>query len=306
MIDIYAEDEALVSVASEISRVMDIKVYIDRTQEDRKITVDLKGVPLEKGVKMIAYPLNYVIFRDESGNAKELLIFKIPGLTNKQYRFFAGKGGREVGGIERLTGVSEKDVKKTVVTGLNLDKSSMSKKATDNEETKNSASASETRAPYSFQGSDRSTDGSDTVVLKGERGFEVGKWVAKRMQEAETLRAQKQIEANSREYAKREMEPLIDTVNLMAIQQNKNIPTSGAGVSTNGNNESNTSTVTTEVKTATSYQAPSSYNSWSANMQLRYYQFTSQSRSYNYYNYYQKMSSTINNSYMSYMRSYGK
>jgi len=301
MMDVYADDAALSSIASEVSRALDIKIFIDRTQENRKISVDFKGVPLEKGIKMIAYPLNYVIFRDAKGNATELLIFKTPGLNQGQYSVFAGKGGRTVGAVEKKTVGLDKDDGKTVVSGMNQGRSSMGKTDKDDGDTKDSHSVSEARINASLQGNERNTDNPDTVVLKGDRGFEVGMWVAKRMQEAENLRTQKQVEANSREYTKREMEPLTDAVNLAAIQQNKNMALSMAGVSQGGANESNTSAGAPEAQTITSYQSPSSYNNWSANMQSRYYQFTSQSRSYNYYSYYNKMSSTIN-----YMRSFGK
>lgn len=288
-IDFTSENATLSAIATEISRSMGIKVYLDKSQENRKVSVDLKGVPFEKGIKMIAYPLNYVIFRDAGNNVKELLIFKTQGLNQGQYRIFAGEKTQVEGEGDRLPaaakGTKKKEVSKANTGFLNNGKIKKDDEA-----------------------NERKSDGSDTIVLTGDRGFEIGIWVTKRMQEAETLRAQKQVEADSREYAKREMQPVKDVVNLAAIQQNKNIAASGAStsVSSGGGNTDNISTGSAETKTSAAYQAPSSYNNWSANMQSRYYQSTSQARSYSYYNYYQQRSSAVNNSYINYMRSYGK
>ena len=88
-INIYADNVSLSSIVDELSRQMSINVYLDKTQAGNNLTVDIRNTSFEKGLKMLTYPLNYVIVRGSQGEIRELRIFKNPGLADNNYKLFA-------------------------------------------------------------------------------------------------------------------------------------------------------------------------------------------------------------------------
>ena len=88
-ISIVAENATLSSIAEQISKAAGVSVYLDRSQEGRKASADLRDASFEKALKNLVHPLNFVIVSDRNGTVTELRIFKNPGLREGEYRLFA-------------------------------------------------------------------------------------------------------------------------------------------------------------------------------------------------------------------------
>ncbi|MEM4212985.1 MAG: hypothetical protein QXO63_01570 [Thermoplasmatales archaeon] len=76
---------------TEIAKLLNslgIDVFIDVAEKDRAINVEIRDVPFEKAIKMLAYPLNYAIIFDEAGGIKEVRIFRTSLFPANGYAVF--------------------------------------------------------------------------------------------------------------------------------------------------------------------------------------------------------------------------
>jgi len=89
-ITIQAEGVPILRVAELISKEMGIDVYIDRSEQGRIVNVNIQDMPVEKGLRRLAYPLNYAIFSRE-GKIRELRIFRSAGLKEEGYVVIRGE-----------------------------------------------------------------------------------------------------------------------------------------------------------------------------------------------------------------------
>lgn len=85
-----AENLTLTDIARSLNE-LGIDVFIDRAEKDRVINVEIKEMPLEKAIKMLAYPLNYAIVFNERGEVRELRIFSTNISPAKGYVAFSSK-----------------------------------------------------------------------------------------------------------------------------------------------------------------------------------------------------------------------
>lgn len=88
-VNIYTENATLSSIVNEINVLTGVTIYLDKSLEEKTISVDIKNASFEKFIKMLTYPLNYVIIRNTRGDIKELRIFKNPGSPDSAYRVFS-------------------------------------------------------------------------------------------------------------------------------------------------------------------------------------------------------------------------
>lgn len=184
-INLYSESSSLFSIAELISQKTGVRVYLDRSQEGRLIDVDIRDALLEKGVKMLAYPLNFVIVKDAEGRIQELRIFKNHGLDEKSYRVFKG---------------SKYDSVKPSAPDILPVSGDVSRRL----------EAPATGIPAKDKGPETGALNEEEYLLihdsepvTGEEAFMNGIWTVKRMMESGNMAEQMQVKAEQRDVTKK-------------------------------------------------------------------------------------------------------
>ncbi len=296
-INIYADNVSLSSIVDELSRQMSINVYLDKTQAGNNLTVDIRNTSFEKGLKMLTYPLNYVIVRGSQGEIRELRIFKNPGLADNNYKLFAhvntvaSSQKTEDGALRpEVRGQRSEDRgQRTEVRGQ--------EPAISSQQQVSSSPKLETR------NSKLETASSEPVT--GERALNYGMWAVKRMMAYEAVREQEQVRADQMESAKKEMAPVQNLVNAINMPQ-QTISAASQQTGTSSNTGSYYSGYNYYNNAGSSNTNSNSYGSNNMNTwQMNYMQSAAQQTYLNNYMYYQQRMYGNNNYYNSISNSRG-
>jgi hypothetical protein len=291
-INISADNTALSSIIEELSKQMDIKVYLDKSQVGKSITVDIRNVPFEKGLKLLAYPLNYVIVRDSEGNIKELRIFKNPGLMDRNYTVFGNTGqavSAQVSG-DKSQGTGDQR------QGLEV-RSQKSEVRNEASAVNPSSSAVTSAAVTSSVGSSQSGSSASEAVT-GDKAFNYGIWATQRMHVYEAMREQAQVRTDQANALQKELAPIQNTVNISNITQQ--------AMSQNPQQTSSPVQLSSNPQNNPSYQTGNYNNNYNNSMNIwmtSYMQQMSQQRSFNEFIYYQQKAY---NNYTSILNSRGQ
>ncbi|MCM8816510.1 MAG: hypothetical protein NC913_03235 [Candidatus Omnitrophica bacterium] len=192
-----AENLTLTDLARSLNN-LGIDVFIDRAEKDRIINVEIKEMPLEKAIKMLAYPLNYAIVFNEKGEVKELRIFKTSISPAKGYVAFesTNKENRD----KDKTGISTSSNSPATPTSF---KTAMSVKNYEKDKKDTKGTAEETTKLI-----------LEPTTLGGETAYAYNIWLNKRLAEMNNIAEQQRMNAE------REMETkkpnLTQNLNYMA------------------------------------------------------------------------------------------
>ncbi len=215
-VTIVAEEATLSSVAEQLSKSAGISVYLDRSEEARKVSVDVQAASFEKAMRNLARPLSFAIVSDPDGTVREIRIFRNAGLKESEYRVFAatrpdGVRPLPLPGIAASLPPSARPISSAAGAAASLRPSQPS--------TIVSPVSEPTGA---LAGPSR--------LLTGERALQASIWAAKQMTEAEQVRQNRQViddQAQSRNQptspgAQKEPTPLPQTSpGILAGQQSQ-------------------------------------------------------------------------------------
>jgi hypothetical protein len=181
-ISIVSDEAPLSSVADQLSKKAGISIYLDRSAETSKVSVDVRTTSLEKAVKSLAHPLNYVIVTDQSGRVIELRIFKNSGLKDSEYRLFAAPRPSEV-----------KSASHTVTAREQVRTASSAPGTQSKQGSPQTAAPTQAAAPNVQHVAPLAGPSS---LVTGEKAFQYSIWTTKRMMEAEQMRQNMQVKAD--------------------------------------------------------------------------------------------------------------
>ena len=184
-ISIVAEDATLGSIAEELSRKTGITVYLDRTEEKRKVSADVKQLSFEKGVRTLVHPLNYAIVADQHGRITELRIFKNTGTKESAFKVFTGPR----------------------TAGATLASAEPSRQVTPGPASPAKVAAEQVSAVRSSGNTPQPAEGlaGPSARVTGERAFQYSAWVNQRMLEAEQMRQSMRVKADQAEAQERQV-----------------------------------------------------------------------------------------------------
>ena len=261
-ISIVAEDATLSSVAERLSKIAGVTVYLDRAEQTRKVSVDVRSVSLDKAMKALVHPLNFAIVADRGGTVTELRIFRNAGLKESEYRVFAGERTTEA----RAAAPAPSSVQ--TLTAISPAPSVSRPQGPSQPSAQAQVVTSKKQQRISLAG--------PSPLVTGEKAFQQAIWVTNRMMEAEQVRQSMQVKADQAETQARDAASLTHMVQTSnANLQPQNAPQAQPA----------TTTQAAQVSQQVSVQA--------------YQQYSSQQRGFNYNAYYQQQSMRDNYSYYS-------
>lgn len=206
-ITILADEATLSAVAEELSRKAGVTVYLDRTEEWRKVSADVRQLSFEKGIRALVHPLNYAIVTDRDGRITELRIFKNTGTKENAYKVFAAPRSAEATFASaepsrQATPVPASPVKVAAQTP--------------------SAARSSSNASQPAEG----LAGPSTRVT-GERAFQYSVWMNQRMKETEQIQQSLRVRADQVEAQERQMAAVTTMTQMTTgVQQENTAPPS--------------------------------------------------------------------------------
>jgi hypothetical protein len=206
-ITIVAEEVTLGSIAEELSRKAGITVYLDRSEETRKVSVDVKAISFEKGVKTVVYPLNYAIVADRDGRIIELRIFKNTGTKDNAYKVFAAPKASETQVASQVASIEP-----------SRQASAGSAVAAQGSPMPASAPPSSGKTPQPVEGL-----AGPSALVTGERAFRYNMWVNQRMIEAEQMRQGMRVKADQTEAQERQAAAVIAMTQISSNAQQTNV-----------------------------------------------------------------------------------
>jgi hypothetical protein len=211
-ISITAEDATLASIAEQFSRVVGVRVYLDRSEQARIVSMRVQDASFDKALKTLSYPLNFAIVSDVNGTVTELRIFGHAGLKEGDYRIFSDTKPLEA----KLSQFPGRQAAASTTGGSTASAEAISAKA----------SAGPESAPAGLlAGASR--------LLTGERALQTSVWLSKQIMEAEQVRQNMQVKADQADVRSKEREAALNAPAQSYPGPQKEptaIPQTGAGV----------------------------------------------------------------------------
>ena len=210
-ISVLAEDVTLSSVAAQLSKTAGVSVYLDRSEEARKVSVNVQGASFEKALKSLVYPLNFAIVSDQNGTVTELRIFRNTGLKDSEYHLFAAASPAEV----KPVSLPARTATAAKITGSTP-----------------STLASRSSAPSPSTSRSAGALAGPSRLLTGEKAFQANIWATAQMMEAEQVRQNMQVKADQAEMQARELASITAITQMSGpdSQQANTPPQTGPGV----------------------------------------------------------------------------
>ena len=264
-ISIVSDEAPLSSVADQLSKKAGISIYLDRSAETRKVSVDVRTASLEKAVKSLVHPLNYVIVTDQSGKVTELRIFKNSGLKDSEYRLFAAPRPTEV------KAAIASDTSKEQTRMISSAPGTQSKQGSPQTAAPTQTAASNVQQPTPLAG--------PSSLVTGERAFQSAIWTTKRMMEAEQIRQNMQVKADQADMQARELAS-ISAMTQMSSGNAQQASTHGVQPSSGVPAAQQSQAQTQSVMQSSAQQSQTQTQS--------FMQSSAQSRGFNNYTYYQQ------------------
>jgi len=190
-ISIVSDEAPLSSVADQLSKKAGISIYLDRSAEAMKVSIDVRTTSLEKALKSLVHPLNYAIVTDRSGKVTELRIFKNSGLKDSEYRLFAATRPSE------LKSSSQTETVRDQVETVSSAPAAQSKPGSPL-----TAASTRIAVPNAQQAAPLA---GPSILVTGDRAFQYAIWTTKRMMEAEQMRQNIQVKTDQADVQRREM-----------------------------------------------------------------------------------------------------